>query len=102
MKAVLILAALFPLLSNAFAPPAFTLTKRRHASLIKQTCGFVPLHSNANENELVEVEDLSGSDAQKSNFDGEGFAGYLAPYALAAVASIAVTAAFVKFVLLDY
>ena len=36
------------------------------------------------------------------NFDGEGFAGYLASYALAALASIAVTAAFVKFVLMDY
>ena len=36
------------------------------------------------------------------NFDASGFGGYLAPYALALVASVAVTGAFVKFVLLDY
>jgi hypothetical protein len=39
---------------------------------------------------------------QQNNFDGKGFAGYLAPYAIAAVASVAVTAAFLKFVLMDY
>jgi len=36
------------------------------------------------------------------NFDGKGFAGYLAPYIGALFVSIAVTATFVKFVLLDY
>mmetsp|Transcript_18500 Transcript_18500/g.53352 ORF Transcript_18500/g.53352 Transcript_18500/m.53352 type:complete len:163 (-) Transcript_18500:440-928(-) len=35
-------------------------------------------------------------------FDGAGFAGYLAPYALALFVSVGVTAAFVKYVLLDY
>jgi len=50
--------------------------------------------SNSNiDQDLAEAQD---------NFDGKGFAGYLAPYALALVGSIAVTAAFVKFVLLDY
>jgi len=50
--------------------------------------------SNSNiDEDLAEVQD---------NFDGKGFAGYLAPYAVALVGSIAVTAAFVKFVLLDY
>lgn len=39
---------------------------------------------------------------KQDNFDGEGFAGYLAPYAIAVFASVAVTAAFVKFVLMDY
>lgn len=38
----------------------------------------------------------------KDNFDGKGLANYLGPYALALVASIAVTAGFVKFVLMDY
>ena len=47
---------------------------------------------------LLEKED----DDIVDNFDAEGFGGYLAPYALAAVASILVTAAFFKFVLLDY
>lgn len=103
MKALVILVAFFlPLFCSAFAPTPLRLTIDPHATLIKQAGGFVRLHSNADENELVEVEDLNGSDPQKSNFDGEGFAGYLAPYALAMVASIAVTAAFVKFVLLDY
>ena len=36
------------------------------------------------------------------NFDAKGFGSYLAPYALALLASIGVTYAFVKFVLLDY
>ena len=39
---------------------------------------------------------------QASGFDGEGFAGYLGPYALALLASIAVTVGFVQFILLDY
>ena len=49
--------------------------------------------SNSVDEDLAEVQD---------NFDGKGFAGYLAPYAVALIGSIAVTAAFVKFVLLDY
>lgn len=44
---------------------------------------------------LVESGDEGG-------FDGEGFAGYLAPYALAVVASILVTGAFLKFIMMDY
>ena len=44
----------------------------------------------------------SNSNKINSNFDSEGFANYLAPYALAVLASIAVTAGFIKFVLLDY
>jgi len=36
------------------------------------------------------------------NFDAQGFGGYLAPYAIALAASVAVTAAFFTFVLLDY
>jgi len=38
----------------------------------------------------------------KGNFDGEGFANYLLPYAIALIGSIAATAAVFKFVLLDY
>jgi hypothetical protein len=36
------------------------------------------------------------------NFDGQGFANYLAPYIITAIASIVVTGLFVKFVLMDY
>lgn len=45
--------------------------------------------------------DDSDVDDQDS-FDGKGFAGYLAPYAIAFLAALGATAAFVKFVLLDY
>lgn len=38
----------------------------------------------------------------QDNFDGKGFAGYLGPYAVAFVGSIAVTLGFIKFVLMDY
>ena len=38
----------------------------------------------------------------KDNFDGEGFAKYLLPYAVALIGSILATAAMFKFVLLDY
>lgn len=54
--------------------------------------------SGDNDNQQVQVDDATRED----NFDAQGFTGYLAPYALALVASIAVTAGFVKFVLLDY
>jgi len=49
---------------------------------------------------------LSGGDdhipEEKDAFDANGFAGYLAPYALAFLVTVAATFAFVKFVLLDY
>jgi hypothetical protein len=40
--------------------------------------------------------------ASEDSFDGKGFASYLAPYVFSLIASIVVTGAFVKFVLLDY
>jgi hypothetical protein len=51
-----------------------------------------PLEQGQKPNELGE----------QGGLDAEGFAGYLAPYALAAIASIGVTGAFVKFVLMEY
>lgn len=54
-----------------------------------------PLYAGLDENNnQVEKPD--------DNFDGKGFANYLAPYALALVGSVAATAALFKFVLLDY
>ena len=48
----------------------------------------------------------TGNDDKKGdlaeNFDAQGFGGYLAPYAAALIASVLVTGAFIKFVLLDY
>ena len=49
------------------------------------------------------VKDTDDDNEDKlDNFDAGGFAGYLAPYALALVGSILATAAVFKFVLLDY
>ena len=101
MKALFILGVFLPFLSRAFEPKLLRLTKHQHAPLVKQTYQFVPLRCVGDEDEMDKLVDLNGS-APKPNFDGEGLAGYLAPYALAMAASIAVTAAFVKFVLLDY
>ena len=47
-----------------------------------------------------ENNQLENNENQQGNL--EGFLGYLGPYALAFLASIAVTAGFVKFVLMDY
>ena len=53
--------------------------------------------------ELVPAASSTKEDTSVSgNFDAEGFGGYLAPYAVAVIVSVAVTAAFFKFVLLDY
>ncbi len=48
------------------------------------------------------LEPNDGDDSDVDNFDANGFGNYLAPYALAILASVGVTYAFVKFVLLDY
>lgn len=46
-------------------------------------------------------DDGNNSDIN-NKFDGDGFANYLAPYALAAVSAIVATGAFFKFVLMNY
>lgn len=44
-----------------------------------------------------------GLEEPENGFDGQGFAGYLLPYALTALASIVATSAFLRFVLMaDY
>lgn len=60
--------------------------RNHHISFTKLTA------SSDGENEVDDTD----------NFDGKGLANYLVPYALAFVASIAVTAGFIKFVLMDY
>ena len=52
-------------------------------------------------NDGLEMTDAN-DESEADRMDLAGFAGYLAPYALALAASIGVTAAFFKFVLLDY
>jgi hypothetical protein len=66
----------------------------------------MPLAAELEENNHLEVNEAdttgSVSNVEKDNFDGEGFANYLGPYIVTLIASIAVTAGFVKFVLMDY
>jgi hypothetical protein len=53
--------------------------------------------------QLSDDDNNNGDDSDlNDNFDGDGFANYLAPYALAAVSAIVATGAFFKFVLMDY
>jgi hypothetical protein len=66
---------------------------------------FDSIGNNSNNNNSADVDDDSSTSSlanRNSTFDGAGFADYLAPYALALVASTLVTLAFFKFVLLDY
>lgn len=53
-----------------------------------------PVSDRKNDNEEI--------DAVEQMDDLGGFANYLAPYALALLGSLAVTAAFFRFILLDY
>jgi hypothetical protein len=61
-----------------------------------------PLLSSRNDDTDDKQQKGLSSVGEKDNFDAAGFGGYLAPYAIAFVASIGITALFVKFVLLDY
>ena len=85
-----------------------------HQSIKCRNIQIYPIRRKITHNERIlsslfaGVDDDSNSNTEedairvKDKFDGKGFAGYLAPYAVALLGSIAVTAAFVKFVLLDY
>jgi hypothetical protein len=62
----------------------------------------IALFSQQNDDEEAEESDKTTSNDLANNFDGEGFARYLAPYAAALILSIGATVAIFKFVLLDY
>eukprot|EP00536_Pseudo-nitzschia_multiseries_P004574 jgi/Psemu1/10255/gm1.10255_g len=67
--------------------------------------GDTNTNTNTNTNtDLAPFGDSSNSndDVVQDNFDGEGFAKYLLPYAVALIGSVVATAALFKFVLLDY
>ena len=74
----------------------FKTTSAKSLALHRRT-KLVPLSESENSD-----GDKVALDEDASNFDGAGFAGYLAPYVLAALGSILVTGLFVKIVLLDY
>ena len=70
----------------------------RHLKIARST-----ISSTSRSSEIFQsLEPNDGDDTDVDNFDANGFGNYLAPYALALLASMGVTFAFVKFVLLDY
>lgn len=76
-------------IASKFQPSAFSRIQSATSSLF----------ATSDDKEDRKVDNLS---VGEDNFDAQGFVGYLAPYVLALVASTAVTAGFVKFVLSDY
>ena len=112
MKGVLcgiILLGVFFQPSTSFTGVTTTITSRHIAKVqnrvpkpLVQT-GFLTINTISNQLQFAADDEQGDKETtNEGNFDGKGFAGYLAPYLAAFVASIAVTAAFVKFVLLDY
>ncbi len=83
---------------NAFlSPPTqhLQLAANRHT-----TPNFNTLPAQMNDND--DQKRVSVAPEDSDNFDAAGFGNYLAPYLLAFVASVGITGAFVKFVLMDY
>jgi hypothetical protein len=83
---------------NAFLSPP--LNQHLQLSSVRQSTRFFnPLPSQMNDN-----DDRKGVSpaAATDNFNAAGLGNYLAPYFLAFLASIGITGAFVKFVLMDY
>eukprot|EP00978_Attheya_sp_CCMP212_P048022 scaffold462361_cov63-Attheya_sp.AAC.1 len=67
---------------------------------IHRTRVIALFEENSDRDENDENMVPSNSKDLVERFDGDGFVGYLAPYALALLASVAITAAFFKFVLM--
>jgi hypothetical protein len=88
-------------LSQTFVSGSFVTKKDVFKSQSHRNHSRRPFRLHISENDDAD-EGSDESVSPKGDFDGAGFANYLAPYALALVGSIAVTAAFLKFVLLDY
>ena len=88
--------------SNSFTSFSASIPFKRIESNVNHP--FLQTKNTANIRQL-QLSNESNNDESKitqENFDGKGFANYLAPYALTLLVSIAATALFVKFVLMDY
>lgn len=66
------------------------------------TAHFSNVDDNDTSENAVDSKSNNNSVSGSGGFDQEGFANYLAPYAVALLGAALVTAAFFKFVLLDY
>ena len=86
---------------DAFLSPSCHKLLIRPYTTIKQN-HVNPLLSRPSDDTDDKQQKGLSSAGETDNFDAAGFGGYLAPYAIAFVASIGITALFVKFVLLDY
>lgn len=89
--------------SSAFAP-IHPCAVSRASKVAGTRPTFLTLAPNEDDDLAAPMEksQLQSNELGEGGLDAGGFAGYLAPYALAAVASIGVTYAFVTFVLMDY
>lgn len=85
---------------NAFLSPPLQHPRLQLAANRHKTPKFNPLPAQMNDNE--DQNKASSVTEESDNFDAAGFGNYLAPYLLAFVASVGITGAFVKFVLMDY
>jgi hypothetical protein len=95
------------LLSVAHLTLSFSVKRAPLASCRETQCKYsrrlFKLAAAEDNDAQVEVQSTNDpSSIDEDNFDAEGFANYLGPYLIAVAASFAVTAGFVKFVLLDY
>ena len=98
-------------LSSPFTPSAVAVARVRDrqkrtircqsGSRYGVTSPLVPGYA-ARQRHLVLFAEDDSEEQEVDNFDGKGFAGYLAPYAIAVILGLGATGAFFKFVLLDY
>lgn len=95
---LLITPSVLPVIVVGFSTRSIQHIHVRKFHLANKYRSFAPIATGLDDKNNDQVGD---SDA-RDNFDGKGLANYLGPYALALVASIAVSAAFFKFVLMDY
>mmetsp|Transcript_27097 Transcript_27097/g.31541 ORF Transcript_27097/g.31541 Transcript_27097/m.31541 type:complete len:123 (-) Transcript_27097:113-481(-) len=80
----------------------YPLKRKYESSSHTSTQLFVTEKDELNETQLIAMSDSGDRIESEDNFDGQGFANYLGPYLIALVASIAVTAGFFNFILMDY
>ena len=92
-------AGILPSIITGFSPHPRQLT---HIP-VRRAVTYAQLEAKLGDDNNNPIESKqNGSGVEEDSFDGGGFANYLGPYAIAFVGSIAVTAAFFKFVLMNY
>eukprot|EP00571_Detonula_confervacea_P003153 CAMPEP_0172320020 /NCGR_PEP_ID=MMETSP1058-20130122/39417_1 /TAXON_ID=83371 /ORGANISM="Detonula confervacea, Strain CCMP 353" /LENGTH=104 /DNA_ID=CAMNT_0013035195 /DNA_START=125 /DNA_END=439 /DNA_ORIENTATION=+ len=98
LPSMFVLFLALPALVRGFSARRIQHVQAPKYHMAKKYRTFVPLAAGLDEDN----NQVENSDDTQDNFDGKGLANYLGPYVAALGLSIAVTVAFVKFVLLDY